>query len=108
MVTKKSKKKKQSVYQKPLAIETPVFLIVRDTQDPESELDRFRILHPNGYCEWMNVSPCDTEFSISCFINTYKIDQVFDLSDTLIRMEKFDGPNNNSNGCLKIIEVIPL
>lgn len=87
---------------------------MRDTQDPDNEVDRFRILYPNGDCEWIEANGHiyfdQQEFRRSCYIDPdrFDADPFVNLEDTLRRMQKFDEPERNCDYCLKIIEVIPL
>ena len=79
----------KAIYKKLLKIKNPVLIDVRHTDIPS--LDKYRILYPDGKCEYSFILRYYTQFSYfqfsrSCF-------QESTLEDTVKGMERYDVMN---------------
>ena len=70
-----------NTYKKLLKIKNPVLILV--SVDLKRNPNRYRILYPNGRCEYVIDMLADAEFRKSCF-------QKASLKDTVEAMKKFD------------------
>ncbi len=71
----------KAIYKKLLKIKKPVLIEVRPLGS--LSLNRYRILYPDGQCEYSYITGCYTEFNRSCF-------QESTLEATVKGMESYD------------------